>query len=112
MTPALEVSGLRKSYGGVPAVDGVSFRVEEGTIVGLLGPNGAGKTTTVRMIVGILGPDEGRIELQLRAAPARIRDALQAFGYYHPDIAIFEALAAAQSAGLRPAAATPWPRAA
>ena len=61
MTPALEVSGLRKSYGAVAALSGVSFRVGEGTIVGLLGPNGAGKTTTVSIICSLLPPDGGEV---------------------------------------------------
>ncbi|MBK9965840.1 MAG: ABC transporter ATP-binding protein [Holophagales bacterium] len=61
VTPALEVSGLRKSYGAVAALSGVSFRVGEGTIVGLLGPNGAGKTTTVSIICSLLPPDGGEV---------------------------------------------------
>ncbi len=57
----LIVEQLVKSYRGFRAVDGISFRVEAGEIVGLLGPNGAGKTTTLRCIAGILKPDGGRI---------------------------------------------------
>ncbi len=59
----LSVDGLRKSFGGAAAVDGVSFHVEPGEIVGLLGPNGAGKTTTINMLLGVLEPDAGRIEM-------------------------------------------------
>jgi ABC-2 type transport system ATP-binding protein len=50
--PAVEVAGLRKSYGDVRAVDGISFRIEEGEVFGILGPNGAGKTTTVEILEG------------------------------------------------------------
>jgi ABC-2 type transport system ATP-binding protein len=57
----LEVEGLVKSFRGFRAVDGATFRVDAGEIVGLLGPNGAGKTTTLRCICGILKPDAGRI---------------------------------------------------
>lgn len=59
--PAIEVSGLRKVYSGVPAVDGISFAVEQGEVFGLLGPNGAGKTTTVECIEGLRVPDGGTI---------------------------------------------------
>lgn len=59
----LRVRGLRKSYGAVRAVDGISFSVEEGTIFSLLGPNGAGKTTTVEILEGLRVPDAGEIEL-------------------------------------------------
>jgi ABC-2 type transport system ATP-binding protein len=57
----LAVSNLRKAYPGTLAVDGISFAVAPGEIVGLLGPNGAGKTTTVNMILGVLEPSAGSI---------------------------------------------------
>jgi ABC-2 type transport system ATP-binding protein len=57
----LTVSNLCKSYRHIVAVDGVSFAVPAGEIVGLLGPNGAGKTTTVNMILGVLEPSAGSI---------------------------------------------------
>ncbi|MEM1685098.1 MAG: ATP-binding cassette domain-containing protein [Acidilobaceae archaeon] len=60
-TPLLEVSNLRKYFGGVRAVDGVSFRVYEGELIFLIGPNGAGKTTLVNLISGYLKPDSGLI---------------------------------------------------
>jgi ABC-2 type transport system ATP-binding protein len=56
---AIVVDGLRKRYGEVQALDGVSFTVREGEIFGLLGPNGAGKSTTVRTLVTLTAPDEG-----------------------------------------------------
>ena len=59
----LSVERLCKSYGAVRAVDGVTFHVAPGEIVGLLGPNGAGKTTTINMILGVLAPTAGRIEI-------------------------------------------------
>ncbi|MGH6888875.1 MAG: ABC transporter ATP-binding protein [Rhizomicrobium sp.] len=54
---------MRKTYRGTVAVDGVSFTIAPGEIVGLLGPNGAGKTTTVNMILGVLEPSEGSIRV-------------------------------------------------
>jgi len=55
----IEVKGLVKTYGGKRAVDGVSFTVRRGDILGFLGPNGAGKSTTMKMITGFLRPDAG-----------------------------------------------------
>jgi ABC-2 type transport system ATP-binding protein len=60
----LEISGLTKRYkNGLLAVDDLSFRVERGQVCGLLGPNGAGKTTTLRMLMGLIHPDEGEIRI-------------------------------------------------
>ncbi|NUW30814.1 CocE/NonD family hydrolase [Nonomuraea sp. SMC257] len=60
----LEISGLTKAYrNGEKAVDGLSFRVERGQVLGLLGPNGAGKTTTMRMMMGLIRPDDGEIRI-------------------------------------------------
>ncbi|HEY8803106.1 MAG TPA: ABC transporter ATP-binding protein [Candidatus Dormibacteraeota bacterium] len=61
--PILEVQNLVKHYGGVHAVDGVSFSVERGTVTGLIGPNGAGKSTALNVIGGFLAPDSGRVLL-------------------------------------------------
>jgi sodium transport system ATP-binding protein len=57
------VNNLRKSFGEVKAVNGVSFTARDGEITGLLGPNGAGKTTTLRMLYSLLPPDEGDIRI-------------------------------------------------
>ena len=57
----LDVKSLKKSYGNVVAVDGVSLRASAGETIGLLGPNGAGKTTTVSMIAGLFPPDSGEV---------------------------------------------------
>ncbi|MGE0158311.1 MAG: ATP-binding cassette domain-containing protein [Gemmatimonadales bacterium] len=59
----ISVDGVSKRYGGVTAVDRLTFGVERGEVVGFLGPNGAGKTTTMRMITGTLQPDEGAVLL-------------------------------------------------
>jgi ABC-2 type transport system ATP-binding protein len=57
----LELQHLYRSYRGIPAVEDVSFKVAPGEIVGFLGPNGAGKSTTVKMITGMLRPNDGRV---------------------------------------------------
>ncbi len=61
---ALSVRDLRKHYGDLVAVDGISFEVNPREIVGLLGPNGAGKTTTIDMILGVLEPTSGEISIE------------------------------------------------
>jgi branched-chain amino acid transport system ATP-binding protein len=62
MTPSfLEIKGLTKSFGGLRAVNDVSFSIERDQILGLIGPNGAGKTTLLRLITGILKPDIGTV---------------------------------------------------
>ncbi|HEY2302572.1 MAG TPA: ATP-binding cassette domain-containing protein [Acidimicrobiales bacterium] len=61
---AVLVDGIKKRFGSVTALDGVSFEVRRGTVLGLLGPNGAGKTTAVRILTTLLQPDEGRAEVE------------------------------------------------
>ena len=63
MLPVIQVSGVRKTYGSMVAVDEVSFDVNEGEIFGLIGPNGAGKTTTMECIEGLRTPDRGIISV-------------------------------------------------
>lgn len=65
-TPLLEVRGLSKAFGGLRAVDDLSFTVGEGEIMGLLGPNGSGKTTVFNLIAGTCPPDRGHIYFSLR----------------------------------------------
>ncbi len=64
--PLLRVTGLRRAFGGLVAVDALSFHVAAGEIVGLLGPNGSGKTTALNLVSGALSPDAGRVELDGR----------------------------------------------
>jgi ABC-2 type transport system ATP-binding protein len=61
--PAVLAEGVRKRFGRVQALDGVSLEVAEGSVLALLGPNGAGKTTLVRVLTTLLSPDEGRVEV-------------------------------------------------
>lgn len=63
MATVLEVEGVRKQFGGIAAVDGVSFTVEEGEILGIIGPNGCGKSTLFNCILGQLAPTAGRVKL-------------------------------------------------
>jgi ABC-2 type transport system ATP-binding protein len=61
--PVIQVSGIRKTYGAITAVSGISFEVSEGEIFGLIGPNGAGKTTTMECVEGVRRPDCGSISI-------------------------------------------------
>jgi branched-chain amino acid transport system ATP-binding protein len=63
MGTVLDVQGLKKHFGGIKAVDGVSFTVEEGEILGIIGPNGCGKSTLFNCILGQLDPTEGKVAL-------------------------------------------------
>lgn len=66
MSCVLEVKNLRKRFGGIAAVDGVSFQVNEGEILGIIGPNGCGKSTTFNCILGQLKPSEGEVKVDGR----------------------------------------------
>ena len=61
--PIIEVTNLERTFGSNRAVDGITFRVEQGEVFGLLGPNGAGKTTCVRLLNGILPPSGGTMRV-------------------------------------------------
>ena len=85
----IRVDGLRKRFGNVTAVDGVSFEARDGAITGLLGPNGAGKTTTLRMLYAVMRPDEGAISVDdvdavatPQGAQARLGVMPDGFGLY------------------------------
>ena len=79
----LEVEGLRKSYGGTAALQGLSFSLAAGEFLGLLGPNGAGKTTTIKMLTGLVRPDAGAIRYYGRDFAADPREAKRRIGVVH-----------------------------
>jgi ABC-2 type transport system ATP-binding protein len=96
-SPAVWCSGLRKRYGRQTAVDGVSFTVGRGEVVGLLGPNGAGKTSVIKILLDLVRPDAGQVLLLGR--PAREPQARARVGYlpelfrYQPWLTAAEVLA-------------------
>src|ERR1700737_1473697 len=76
---AIIVDGLRKRYGSLVALDGISFRVKEREIFGLLGPNGAGKTTTVEILEGLRSADEGQAlvgGIDVRKDPQKVKNVI------------------------------------
>ncbi len=77
----VRVDGLFKHYGPIKAVDGISFSVRRGEVLGFLGPNGAGKTTAMRLITGFLHPDGGRVEVAGHDLATESLEARQKIGY-------------------------------
>jgi ABC-2 type transport system ATP-binding protein len=90
----LEVEGLKKTYGSVIAVAGVSLRAGAGEIVGLLGPNGAGKTTTVSMISGLLRPDSGEVRIEGRPLAGDTDPLKRRIGLVPQELALYDELSA------------------
>ncbi len=91
----IEADGIAYSYGARMAVDHISFRVEEGEVLGFLGPNGAGKTTTLKMLVGLLVPQAGRISV-LGRDMVREREKAQArIGVCFEEKSLYEDMSAA-----------------
>ncbi len=86
---AIEAKGLRKAFDGKQAVDGIDIAVPEGAIYGVLGPNGAGKTTTLRMLLGIIDPDEGERSLLGHSRPL---DAAKIVGYLPEERGLYPAM--------------------
>jgi len=74
VTTAIRLSGVSKKFNGIPAVDGLTLAIPTGSIYGFIGPNGSGKTTTLRMIMHLLLPDEGQIEVLGSAQTVAARD--------------------------------------
>ncbi len=83
-SPAIEVERLVKIYKSVPAVDGISFAVDRGSIIGLLGGNGAGKTTTIAMIMGLITPTSGRVTVLGARMPRQRYAVLQRMNFESP----------------------------
>jgi lipopolysaccharide export system ATP-binding protein len=95
----LKVSGLVKRYSGRAVVDGVSFHVDQGEIVGLLGRNGAGKTTSFRMTIGMVTPDDGQVVFEghdVTRMPMYKRARL-GMGYLAQEASVFQRLTVEQN---------------
>jgi len=91
MRPALRLDGVRRRYGALVAVDGLTLEARGGEILGLLGPNGAGKTTTVGLATGLLEPDEGRVEIAGAGPPTR-PEARRRLGVAPQSLAVYDSL--------------------
>src|ERR1035438_8273605 len=85
----IRLSGVKKSFGALKAVDGISLEIPKGEIFGLVGPDGAGKTTTLRMLAGLIDPDQGSVQvgdLEVKDHVEAVKDQIgymaQRFGLY------------------------------
>ncbi len=92
--PLLEARDLSKSYGGRPAVAGISMEIAPGEIFGLLGPNGAGKTTTVSMLCGLMPPDSGSVLVGGRPIGGDADPAKRQIGLVPQELALYDELSA------------------
>jgi ABC-2 type transport system ATP-binding protein len=90
--PIVNITDLRKSYGGFQAVKGISFEIQEGEVFGLLGPNGAGKTTTISMLAGLIPSNGGRIEIDGLPSNESSVATRRAIGVVPQDLAIYNKL--------------------
>jgi ABC-2 type transport system ATP-binding protein len=93
----IQVDELRKQYGDLVAVDGISFTAEPGRIFGLLGPNGAGKTTTIGCMSGLLQPTSGRIAVMGHDVVREPRASRQSLGVVPQELALYLDLSAADN---------------
>lgn len=91
-SPAIQIRGLRKLYGGKAAVDGLTLSVGRGSFFGFLGPNGAGKTTTIRMLMGLATPSAGEIEILGMKMPEQALDIRARIGLVPDDSLLFDHL--------------------
>ena len=91
---AIDVDGIRKTFGTFTAVDGISFSVAAGEIFGLLGPNGAGKSTSIGMIAGLVTPDAGRVSIAETALDGAEAAYKQRLGLVPQELALYEATSA------------------
>ncbi|MDX2131199.1 MAG: ABC transporter ATP-binding protein [Planctomycetota bacterium] len=91
----LVIENLRKSFGALVAVDGLSLEVRAGEVFGLLGPNGAGKSTTISMAIGLLKPDAGRVEIG--GSPPGDARARARLGVATQSLALYDTLSAEEN---------------
>jgi ABC-2 type transport system ATP-binding protein len=97
----IEAQNLSRRYGDFTAVDGISFSVREGEILGMLGPNGAGKTTTIRMITGFLPPTGGRVTVDGKDLFESPREARRQVGYLPENVALYGEMRVSEYLGYR-----------
>lgn len=96
----LQAQNLRKAYGTIQAVDGVSLHAAKGEVIGLLGPNGAGKTTTIGMLAGLIAPDQGEVRIAGQPINGDTSPVKRQLGLVPQKLALFDELTAASNLDL------------
>ena len=102
MNSVIHATGLQKSYAGHCVVDGLSLSIRRGECFGLLGPNGAGKTTTLRLLLGLIEPDAGELQLLDHAVPEEARGARLRVGVVPQMDNLDPDFSVAENLGVRP----------
>ena len=97
VAPAIEASGLRRTFGDVVAVDGVDLDVPSGSVLGLLGPDGAGKSTLIRMLATVLRPDAGDARIQGFSVTRQAGKVTPRIGYMSQKFALYPDLSVAEN---------------
>ena len=88
----LKIHGLKKKFGNFEALRGLDMEVEEGALYGFVGPNGAGKTTAIKIMAGLLKPDEGSVEICGKDALRFREEAKDQFGYVPDEFGMYDNL--------------------
>ena len=96
----IQAQNLRKAYGTIQAVDGVSLHAAQGEVIGLLGPNGAGKTTTIGMLAGLIAPDQGEVRIAGQLIKGDTSPVKRQLGLVPQELALFDELTAAANLDL------------
>lgn len=97
----IEVKNISKSFGKIRAVKDLSFEIKKGEIFGFLGPNGAGKTTTIKILLGILRPDNGEIFFEKNNIFKNIEDYRKRIGYVSQEVSLYKDLNIFENAEFR-----------
>ena len=100
MSDAITVSGLRKTFGRTTALDGLDLRVREGEVHGFLGPNGSGKSTTLRILLGLLRPDDGEASVLGRDPWRESTDLHRSLAYVPGDVVLWPTLSGGETIDL------------
>ena len=88
----LKIHGLKKKFGNFHALNGLDMEIEDGALYGFVGPNGAGKTTAIRILTGLLLPDEGTVEIAGRDALKYREEVKTEFGYVPDEFGMYDNL--------------------